>query len=137
MLLWENKDNDLVSLCNEFRKAVVKAFEEDQSLQAQILGAYTPQELQEFQDKSAMALEEVTELKAQLAQYEMGNSGIEAQLDRIVMDMSEESAEMALRVLGKETLQGFITSSEGKTQEVSDRFKALKYPNLARLFSPK
>jgi hypothetical protein len=137
MLLWENTENNLVKLCNEFRKAVVVEFTKNPELAAQLMGAYTSAELKEFEYMSAQALEEVNELKAQLAQFEMGNTSIEAQLDRIVMDMSEESTKMALSVLGEDTLKKFITSLEGATQETSDKFAALNYPNLAKLFSPK
>jgi helix-turn-helix protein len=136
MLLWDGSENELVKLCVAFRKAVVAEFEKKPELQEQVLGAYTETELKEFQYWAAEAKAEADELKAQLAAYEMGNAGIEAQLDRIVLDMSEKSTEVALRVLGEETLKGFIEDPRGRTQEVSDEFAQRKCPNLARIFRP-
>jgi len=135
-MLWESSQDELVKLCVEFRKAVVAAFEENPQLAQQVMGAYTPAELQDFQLWSAEAMEESSELKAQAAMSEIPNPAIEARLDRIVLDMSEQSAKVALRALGKETLQGFIEDPAGRTQETSEAFAARKCPNLALVFAP-
>lgn len=136
MILWSGSDNELVQLCVAFRQAVVAEFEKSPELAQQVLGAYTPAELEEFQYWAAEAKAEADELKAQLAAYEMGNPAIEAQLDRIVLEMSEKSTEVALRVLGEDTLKSFVTNPRGRTLEISDDFKQRNYPNLARVFRP-
>jgi len=135
-MLWEGSEDQLVQLCVAFRKAVVAEFQSDPTLAQKVLSEYTPAQLQEFEYMAAQASEEANELKAQIAMSETGAPALEARLNTIVLDMSESSAEMALRVLGAEKLQGFIEDPKSRTQEVSDAFAARKYPNLAQIFRP-
>jgi hypothetical protein len=135
MMIWEGSKNELVNLCNEFRKAVVAELQADPALSQKILGAFTSEELSEFDGWSKAAL-----AKSQILQQTGQGDGnldvkILEELDQIVLDMSEKSAEVALRVLGESTLKKFV-KSEDRTQEQSDKFKKINYPFLAKVFAP-
>ena len=138
MLLEHSKD-DLVNLCITFRKAVVGAFENDPALMQSVMGAYTADELKGFEAWSAAAQAKTQSLQSALDTGTADHATVEKleqDLDNIVLGMSEQSAQIALRVLGKDTLQSFIESAEGRTQDTSDRFTTRGYPNLGIIFAP-
>lgn len=135
MMIWEGSKDPMVNLCNEFRKAVVAGITAKPDLGRKILGAFTPDELAEFDRWSKDAMAQSQALQKQSATGGDLDKATLAKLDKIVLDMSEKSAECALRVIGKDELQAFVKPQE-RTQEVSDQYKARSYPNLAKIFSP-
>lgn len=135
MMIWEDSKDPMVKLCVEFRKAVVNEFRKNPKLEEELLGAFTPEELAEFSKWSVKAMGESLTLQGKLKTQDTPDPKIVARLDEIVLDMSEKSAEAALRVLGQEKLQEFV-SPENRTQELSDRYKKRNYPSLAKVFGP-
>ncbi len=135
MMIWEGSNDRIVNLCVEFRKAVVAEISSKPELGKKLLGAFTTEELAEFDRWSQEAMKQAQDLKQQ---SEAGGK-IEQQaldkLDKIVLDMSEKSAECALRVLGKEELQTFVKQQD-RTEAISEQYKTRNYPNLAKIFSP-
>lgn len=135
MMIWEGSNERIVNLCVEFRKAVVAEITAKPELGKKLLGAFTPEELAEFDRWSQEAMKQAQVLKQQSADGGKIQQQALDKLDKIVLDMSEKSAECALRVLGKEELQAFVKPQD-RTEAISGQYKALSYPNLAKIFSP-
>jgi hypothetical protein len=135
MMIWEKTDNKLVKLCNEFRKAVVAKLDNDPEFASKVFGAFEPEELTQFDQWSKQALSKSKELQAQAENLGKLDQDTLQALDHIVLDMSEKSAEVALRVLGVDTLREFI-KQEDRNEDISSRYRVKNYPNLARLFAP-
>ncbi len=134
-MLWENSSDPLVNLCNAFRKAVVRELQSQPDLEKKILGAFSAEELRQFDVWSKEAAERSYLLQQQLLSANVDARRITAELDRIVLDMSEKSAAYALAVLGQDKLRSFV-SPEHLTQQVSQQYSKRNYPNLAKVFSP-
>lgn len=143
MMVWEGSNDQLVKLCVEFRKAVVQAIGEDQALGTKIMSAFSPEELQEFQQWSTEAVQRAQVLQSKLNAPSSGrveeakNARIIEELDTIVLEMSEKSAQAALKTLGQEELEKFITADVSDRPTVSEAYAKRGYPHLARLFSPR
>ena len=99
------------------------------------MGAFTKDELREFSKWSAKALMESLAIRAKGALTGGLSDKALDRLDEIVLDMSEKSAEMALRVLGRDELQAFVDPKD-RTAATEQEFKSRNYPHLARIFSP-
>lgn len=135
MMIWEGSKDPIVNLCVEFRKAVVAEITAKPDVGRKILGAFTPDELVEFDRWSREALTQSLALQQQAAKEGKIDPATVRTLDKLVLDMSEKSAECALRVLGKDELQAFVKPQD-RTQETSDQYQSRKYPNLAKIFAP-
>lgn len=135
MMVWEGSKDPMVNLCNEFRKAVVASFQAEPELGQKILGTFTHEELQTFDHWSKAAVEKSKLLKEQLEKFGYYDDATATELDKIVLDMSEKSAECALRVLGKQELQAFV-KPENRTEALSAQYKKRNYPYLACIFAP-
>lgn len=134
-MLWEQSKDPLVNLCNAFRRAVVRELQSRPDAQAQILGAFSPQELAAFDAWSKAAQEKCMALQQTLATQATPDPATLAALDAVVLEMSEKSAAFALRVLGLEKLQSFVPPQD-LSAATAERFRQRHYPQLARIFSP-
>ncbi len=135
MMIWEGSKDPMVNLCNAFRKAVVAQFQVQPKLGQRILGAFTPEELRAFDAWSQEALAKSKVLQDQMQKHGRYDEETAAALDKIVLEMSEKSAECALRVLGQSELQAFVRPQD-RSQDMSRRYQQRNYPSLAKIFAP-